>query len=67
MDLSAECLFSFCDGVCNTPSNVLLMSFQFILSGEYQQSFDLNFKQALRDVQLQKGIMYLKAFVRMSK
>ena len=35
------------------------MSFQFILSGEYQQNFDLNFKRALRDIATEEGCYVL--------
>ena len=35
------------------------MSFQFILSGEYQRNFDLNFKRALRDITTEEGYYVL--------
>ena len=38
------------------------MSFQFILSGEYQQTLDLDFKRALRDIRSEKGCYVLKSF-----
>ena len=49
--------------------SIFSISFQLILSGEYQKhfDFDLNFKQALWYIATEEGSMYLKAFVRMSK
>ena len=38
------------------------MSFQFILSGEYQQTLDLDFKRALRDIRSEKGCYVLESF-----
>ena len=38
------------------------VSFQFILSGEYQQNFDLNFKQGLRDITTEEGHYVLESF-----
>ena len=38
------------------------MSFQFILSGEYQLNFDLNFKRALPDFITEEGYYVLESF-----
>ena len=38
------------------------MSFQFVLSGEYQLNFDLNFKRALQDITTEEGYYVLESF-----
>ena len=38
------------------------MSFQFILLGEYQLNFDLNFKRALPDIRTEEGYYVLESF-----
>ena len=37
------------------------MSFQFILLGEYQLNFDLNFKRALPDIRTEEGYYVLES------
>ena len=38
------------------------VSFQFVLSGEYQLNFDLNFKLALHDITTEEGYYVLEYF-----
>ena len=62
MDLSVKYLIFICDGVCITLFNVVLMSFQFILSEEYQLNFDLSFKRALQDITTEEEHYILESF-----
>ena len=61
--------FLFCDGVCCTPSKVLLMFFFFnsFCLGNINKILIKISTEPCKTQQLKKGIMYLKAFVRMSK
>ena len=61
--------FLFCDGVCCTPSKVLLMFFFFnsFCLGNINKTLIKISTEPCKTQQLKEGIMYLKAFVRMSK
>ena len=61
-------MFLFCDGVCSTPTNVLLMFlFNLFFLGNIKKILIKISNELCETSQLKKGIMYLKAFVRMSK
>ena len=55
--------FLFCDGVCTTPPNVLLMClFNSFCPENIKKKIDLNFKRALRDITTEKGYYILGSF-----
>ena len=56
--------FLFCDGVCSTPRNVLLMLLFNLFCWGISIKFWFKISNELCEIsQLKKGIMYLKAFV----
>ena len=68
MDLSAKYLFFICHGVCITPANVLLIFFTIHFDWRILTKFWLEISNDLYGAsKLEKGIMYLEAFVSMSK
>ena len=47
--------FLSCNGVCSTPSSFLRMHLINLFCLEYEQNFDLNFKQGLQDITSEEG------------